>query len=138
MQALSRDQATILTRQEHKTRRDFRRLPGAPHRRGELVHGVVLHRRGDQWRPDGTGTHLVDADAEFHLLVGQGTGEGRDGAFAGGVVKEIGPANVGVDGAAIDDCVAGFHMREGVFGDEEHGVDVGVEGFDPLFPVGGS
>ena len=59
-------------------------------------------------------------------------GEGDDGAFGGGVVQEVGAADVGVYGGAVYDCVAGFHVREGVFGEVEVGVDVGVEGFEPL------
>lgn len=60
-------------------------------------------------------------------------GEGDDGPFGGGVVEEVGAADVGVDGGAVDDGVSGFHVREGVFGEEEVGVDVRVEGFEPLF-----
>lgn len=69
------------------------------------------------------------------LLVVQAAGEGDDGAFAGGVVEEVGAADVGVHGGAVYDGVTGFHVREGVFGEVEVGVDVGVEGFDPLFSV---
>ena len=95
----------------------------------------MLHRGGDQRRPDGARTDAVDADAELELLVGQAAREGDDGAFGGGVVEEIRAADVGVDGGAVDDRVAGFHVLEGVFGDVEDGVDVGVEGADPLFSV---
>ena len=59
-------------------------------------------------------------------------GEGDDGAFGGGVVEEVGTADVGVYGGAVYDCVAGFHVGEGIFGEVEVGVDVGVEGFEPL------
>ncbi len=58
--------------------------------------------------------------------------EGDDGAFGGSVVEEVGTADVGVYGGAVYDCVAGFHVGEGVFGEVEVGVDVGVEGFEPL------
>ena len=59
-------------------------------------------------------------------------GEGDDGAFGGGVVEEVGAADVGVYGGAVYDCVAGFDVGEGVFGEVEVGVDVCVEGFEPL------
>ena len=62
----------------------------------------------------------------------QAAREGDDGAFAGGVVEEIGAADVRVHGGVVDDCVAGFHVCEGVFGEVEVGVDVCVEGFEPL------
>ena len=64
-------------------------------------------------------------------------GEGDDGAFGGGVVEEVGAADVGVYGGAVYDCVAGFHVGEGVFGEVEVGVDVCVEGFEPLVSVEG-
>ena len=70
----------------------------------------MLHGRRDQRRPNGTGTDAIDADAIFKLLVGKAAGEGDDGTFAGGVVKEIRTADVGVDGGAVDDCVAGLHV----------------------------
>ena len=66
----------------------------------------------------------------------QTAGEGDDSAFGGGVVEEVGAADVGVYGGAVYDCVAGFHVREGVFGEVEVGVDVCVEGFEPLVSVG--
>ena len=68
----------------------------------------------------------------------EAAGKGVDGAFAGGVVEEVGAADVGVDGGVVDDGVAGFQVREGVFGEVEVGVDVGVEGGEPLFSVNGS
>lgn len=52
-------------------------------------------------------------------LVGEAAGEGDDGAFCGGVVEEVGAADVGVYGGVVDDCGAGFHVGEGVFGEEE-------------------
>ena len=60
------------------------------------------------------------------------SGVGVDGAFGGGVVQEVGAADVGVYGGGVYVCVCGFHVREGVFGEVEVGVDVGVEGFEPL------
>lgn len=65
----------------------------------------MLHRRRDQRRPHWTGADTIDADTVFQLLVGETAGEGDDGAFAGGVVEEVGTADVGVDGGAINDCV---------------------------------
>ncbi len=64
----------------------------------------------------------------------EATGERDDGAFGGGVVEEIGAPNVGVHRGAVDDCVAGLEMLKGVLGDVESGVDVGIEGLQPLFP----
>ena len=95
----------------------------------------MLHRRGDQRCPHGTGTDGVNADTELELLIRETAGEGDDGALGGGVVEQVGAADVGVNGGAVDDCVAGFQVLEGVFADEEHGVDVCVEGFDPLISV---
>ena len=63
-------------------------------------------------------------------------GEGDDGAFGGGVVEQVRAADVGVYGAVVDDGVAALHVREGVLGEVEVGVDVGVEGQEPLVSVG--
>lgn len=137
MQRLPGDQTTILTRQKDEARRNLARLAWSSHRGpAELIQSILLHRRRDQRRPHRSGSDGVDADAEFDLLVREAAGEGDDGAFGGGVVEEVGAADVGVHGGAVDDRVAGFEVLEGVFGDVEVGVDVGVEGFEPLFPVG--
>ena len=136
MQTLPSNHTAILTGQENKARRDLRRLRRPAHRRGaELVHRRLVHGRGDQGRPDGAGADGVDADAVGDLLVVQAAREGDDGAFGGGVVEEVGAADVRVHGGAVDDRVAGFHVREGVFGDVEVGVDVRVEGLEPLLSV---
>ena len=66
----------------------------------------------------------------------EAAGEGDDGAFGGGVVEEVGTADVGVYGGAVDDGVAALHMLEGVLGEVEVGVDVCVEGQQPLVSVG--
>ena len=138
MQRLPGDQTTILTRQKDETGRNLARLTRSPHRRpAKLIQSILLHRRGDERRPHGPRGNGIDADAEFDLLVVEAAGEGDDGALGGGVVEQVGAADVGVYGGAVDDCVAGFHVLEGVFGDVEIGVDVGVEGFEPLFSVGG-
>lgn len=133
MQALPRDHTTILTRQENKAGRNLRRLRRPPHRRGELILRILLHRGRDERCPNGSRADGVDTDAKGDLLIVETAGEGDDGAFGGRVVEEVGAADVGVYGGAVDDGVAGFHVREGVFGEEEVGVDVCVEGFEPLF-----
>ncbi len=63
-----------------------------------------------------------------YLLVGEPAREGDDGAFCGGVVEEIGAADVGVYRGAGDDGVAALHLWEDVLGEEEEGVDVCGEG----------
>ena len=133
MQALPTHKTAILTRQKHKTRRHLARLPRPAHRRrAELIHRITFHRAWDQWRPHGAWTYRIHADAERNLLVAEAAGESDIGAFGGGVVEEGGAADVGVYGGVVDDGVAGFHMFEGVLGHVKVGVDVCVEGFDPL------
>ena len=56
----------------------------------------MFHRRGDQRCPDRTGTDGVDADTKFELLIRETAGEGDDGALGGGVVEQVGAADVGV------------------------------------------
>ena len=71
-------------------------------------------------------------------MVAEAAGEGDDGAFCAGVVEEVRAADVGIYRGVVDDGVAGFHVFEGVFGQVEVWVDVGVEGFDPLVSGRGS
>ena len=97
-----------------------------------MIQSILFHRRRDQWGPYGAGSDGVDTDTELDLLVGQATGEGDDGTFGGGVVQEIGAADVSVDRGAVDNGVTGFHMLQRVLGDIEIGVDVGVEGLKLL------
>lgn len=137
MQALPTNQTTILTRQKHKTRSNLTRLSRPPHRRRtKLILCILLHRTRDQWGPYRSRADGIDADAVGDLLVMETAGETYDGTFGGGVVEEVGTADVGVYGGAVYDCVAGGHVCETVFGEVEVGVDVCVEGFEPLVSVG--
>jgi len=105
------------------------------HGRGaKLILCVFLHGAGNERCPDGTGADSVHADTVGDLLVVEPACERDNGAFAGGVVEEVGTADVGVYRGAVDDGVAGLHVREGVFGKVEEGVDVSVEGLEPLLP----
>jgi len=136
MQALPTNQTTILTRQEHKTSSNLTRLSRPPHRRcTELILRILLHRARDQWRPHRPWANSIYANAVGDLLVVQAASEADDGAFGAGVVEKVGAPDVGVYGGAVYDCVAGFHVGEGVFGEVEVGVDVCVEGFEPLVSV---
>ena len=92
----------------------------------------MIHRARHQRRPDRARTNSVDADAVADLLIRETASEGDDGAFGGGVVEEVGPADVGVYGGVVDDGAAAGHVWQGVFGEVEVGVDVGVEGGEPL------
>ena len=62
----------------------------------------------------------------------EAAGEGDDGAFGGGVIEEVGTADVCVYGGVVDDGVAALHVFEGVLGEVEVGVDVCVERQEPL------
>lgn len=97
MEALPSDHATILASKEDEARRDLRRLGWPAHGRAtELILCVFLHGGRDEWCPDGTGADGVHADTVGDLLVVETACEGDDGAFAGGVVEEVGTADVGV------------------------------------------
>ena len=138
MQALPGYHTAVLTRQENKTRRNLRRLCGTTHgRRAQLVLSLFRHSGRDQRRPHGPRADGVDADTVSDLLVVQAAREGYDGAFGGGVVEQIGAADVGVYGGAVDDCVAALHVFEAVFREVEVGVDVDVECSQPLLSVVG-
>lgn len=87
MQTLSTDETTVRTRQEYKTRSTFGWLPGSTHWTRKLLLCFLVHGGGDKGRPDWTGTNCIDADAVADLLVGEGAGEGYDGAFGGCVAR---------------------------------------------------
>ena len=128
MQALPGYHTAVLTRQKNKARRNLRRLRRTTHgRRAQLILCLFRHGGGDQRRPDGPGADGVDADTVSNLLVMQAAREGYNGTFGGCVVEQIGAADVGVYGSAVDDCVAALHVFEAVFGEVEVGVDVDVE-----------
>jgi len=136
MQTLATDQTTILTGQKHKTSRNLTRLARPPHRRRtKLILRILLHRARNQGCPDWPRADGVDPNAVANLLVVQPAGEGYDCSLAGRVVEQVGTPNVGVYRGAINNCVARFHVRKGVFGEVEVGVDVRIEGFEPLVSV---
>lgn len=93
-----------------------------------MILRVRLHRGWDQRRPDRARAHRVAADTFGHQLVRKAASQCDNGAFGGRVVEQIGSANVGVDGGAVDDGVTGVEVRSDVFGEVEVRVDVGVEG----------
>ncbi len=133
MQTLPGNHTAVLTRQENKAGCNLRRLRRTTHRCStKLVLRLFVHGRGDKRSPDWPRADGVDTDAFGNLLVMQSTGESHNGAFAGSVVEEIRAANVCVDGRAVADCVAALHVLKGVLGEVEVGVDVGVEGLEPL------
>lgn len=65
-------------------------------------------------------------------MVREGPYECYDCAFGRGVVEEIGAPSVWVFGGAGYYAGAGGHVWEGVFGEVEEWVYVGIEGFDRL------
>jgi hypothetical protein len=69
------------------------------------------------------------------LLIAEPARESHDGAFGCGVVEQVGPACVRVYGRAGDDGVAAGQVRQGVFGEEEEGVDIRGEGVEPLLSI---
>ena len=95
----------------------------------------MIHSRRDEWCPDWTGAHSVDTDTlALHNLVAETSSEGYDSSLSGGVIKKIWAANVCVYGGIVDDSTSPRHMWNGVLGEEEVGMNVGVKGVEPLFP----
>ena len=135
MQTLSTDKGTVRAGQKDEASSDLRWLSRTSHRRCELVLLLSVHSSWDEWGPDRAGADTVDTDTVFNLLVGERARKGYDGALGGRVIEEIGAADVGVYRGAGDNGVTALHLREHVFGQVEEGVDVGVEGINPLFPV---
>ena len=119
MQNLPAQLRRIRTRQKHNTSSNLARLRWTTHRTGEILLRLLVHCRRDERSPDRTGRHGIDTDAFADELVGEPAGERYDGSFRAGVVEEIWTADVGVDRGVVDDCVALFHVWEGVFGEVE-------------------
>ena len=132
MQALPADSAGVHARKEDEARGYLAGLDGPSHGRAERLLRLCVHGGRDQGRPDRAGADLIAADSLAHELVGEAAGEGRDGAFGAGIVEEVGTADESVDGAVVDDAVAGMEVRDGVFGEVEVGVNVCVKGEEPL------
>ena len=61
--------------------------------------------------------------------------EGDDGALCRCVIEQIWPSNIGIDGCVVDDRRARFQVRKSVLREIEVGVDVRVEGLEPLFSI---
>jgi len=71
----------------------------------------------------------------LHLLIREAAREGYNCSFGGSVVEKVGSSNIVVDGCTSDDRVATLHLWKNIFGEEEEWMDVGIESFDPLFPI---
>lgn len=83
-----------------------------------------------------TGANTVDSYAFTDLLVGQTSGKRYNSSLGRRIVKEIRSTNVMVNRRAVDYSRAPFHVREGVLGEIEEWMDVGIERILPLIPVG--
>lgn len=70
----------------------------------------------------------------LELLVGKTAGEGYNGTFGGSIIQEVWTTDIRVDGCAGDYSVTTLHLGKSVFTEVEEGMDVGVEGFNPLLP----
>lgn len=136
VQSLTDNGGAVHAGQEDETRRNLAWLAGTSNRRRELLLCFLTHCAGNERGPHWSRRHRVDAYAFAYLLVGQAAGEGDDSTLCAGVVEQVGAADVGVDAGIVDDGAATFHVRKAVFGEVEVGVNVGVEGMNPLVPVG--
>ena len=132
MQRLAGDTRTIRTGQEHETRRDLARLTRSADRGGKLLLCCGRHRRRNQRGPYGTRRDSVDPNALATELVGETPGETDDGAFGGSIVKQVGAADVRIDGCIVDDRGTVAHVWNRIFGEVEERVDIGGEGVLPL------
>ena len=81
MQTLSRNKAAIHAHQKYKTSRPLTRLSESTHRTSKLFLRLLFHCRWNQPRPDPFRTYCVYANTLRELLVGDGAGEGYDGAL---------------------------------------------------------
>jgi hypothetical protein len=137
MNRLASDGSAVHTRQEHKASCHLTGLERPANGCCELLLRVLSHGRNDQRRPHRAWCDSIDPDSLTGVLVGKTTSEGDDGALGGCVVKEIRSSNVRVDACIVDDCAARLHVWERVFGEVEDGMDVCVEGLNPLLSISG-
>lgn len=134
MDRLAADSRAVRGGEEHDAGGDLAGLGGPAHGTRKRLLGLVVHGGRDERGPDGSRGDGVDADALADELVAEAAREGDDGALGRRVVQQVGAADVGVDAGVVDDGGAPLHVREGVLGQVEEGVDVGVEGVEPLVP----
>lgn len=97
-----------------------------------MVLCLFRHGGGDQWSPDGPRADSIDTNTVGDLLVMQSACEGHYGAFAGGIIQQIRASDISVDRGAVADGVAALHVLESILGEVEVGVDIGIEGLQPL------
>ena len=133
VKCLSTEGAAVFTGEEDNGSGNLTWLSRTAQRSGsELLLVLTLHGRWDERCPDGSRGNSVDANAVSGLLIAQATGEGDDCALGGGVVEKVGTTDIGVDAGVVDDGAAALHVWQRVLGKVEVGVNVGVEGVEPL------
>lgn len=133
--SLATDGAAVVARQEDKASSNLARLRRPADWGGELLDGLVVHGCRNERGPDRSWSNGVDTDSPSDILVRQTASEGDDGALCGRVVEQVWTTDVCIDRGIVDDSCTTLHVREGVLGEEEEGVNVGVESMEPLVPV---
>ncbi len=133
MQSLPTEHTRVRTREEHETRSNLTRLSRSAQRCREPFLRILVHRGRNERCPDRSWADGVDSDAFVDLLICQPARKCDDCALGGGIVEEIGPADVGVYRGVVDDGVAALHVWDDEFGEVKVRVDVSVEGLVPLF-----
>jgi hypothetical protein len=131
---LSGERGAVGSSEEHKACGNFAGLRRPANGCSELLDGLLIHRGWDERCPYRAGRDGVNADALGDDLVGQATREGNNGALGRCVVEQVGAANVGVNRGVVEDGCARLHVGQGVLGQVEEWVNVGVEGVYPLVP----
>jgi len=133
--SLSSECGAVHAAQKHHTGCNLARLQGPANRGCKLLHRIIIHGGGNQRGPDRARRNRVHADSFTAVHIGEAAGEGDDGALSGGIVEQVRATNVGIYTGVIDDGAAGLHVRNRSFAEMEEGVDVGVEGPEPLLPT---
>src|SRR6185295_5095456 len=112
----------------------------APAARGRAVDQPgaelgVVHERLGQLGLEVAGPQAVDLDAVLAPVDGHALGQHLHGALAGGVGRDVGPAQFALYRTDVDDLAAAAvnHVARHRLADQEHAVDVGLH---QLVPVG--
>src|SRR6516165_5596194 len=109
MEHLAADVGAVVAGEEEIAGRHFLRLARPRHVLAEILHVLRAERRWDERHPDRSRRHRVGADLTRGEGGAQRSGEGDDGAFAGGIVDEPRIAAIGRDRATAADATAAGH-----------------------------
>src|SRR5690554_1621818 len=134
MKHLTRHVTAVIAGKVHERGPELAGLPWALERciRPKGLDGVLVEGGGNQWGPDGTGCHTIDANTAFGKLDRRRAGKTDDSPLGGRIVDQQRVAFVGRHRGSVDNARTLLHVGQRGFREAEHGDNVGLEGAIPL------